>query len=97
MRDYQIVAAKLALLRDEAERGLVAPDFAAEELRLLHDLARLRAIFTGHDRLTPVGRWDGTAYQLVFPDQSVRRVAPPASPVVPIPLRPQSVRYLRGS
>ncbi|GIG58920.1 protease PrsW [Longispora fulva] len=88
MRGYQDTATKLALLRDGAERGLAGPDFAAEELRLLHDLAAYRNVFTGRDPLTPQGRWDGSVYHLVFPDRSVRAVAPSASPVVPIPVAP---------
>ncbi|WP_412540949.1 PrsW family intramembrane metalloprotease [Longispora sp. K20-0274] len=88
MRGYQDTATKLALLRDGAERGLAGPDFAVEELRLLHDLAAYRSAFTGRDPITPAGRWDGTVYHLVFPDRSVRPVAPSASPVVPIPVAP---------
>ncbi|MEV6523260.1 PrsW family intramembrane metalloprotease [Longispora sp. NPDC051575] len=88
MRGYQDTATKLALLRDGAERGLAGPDFAGEELRLLHDLAAYRNVFTNRDPVTPRGHWDGTAYHLVFPDRSVRKVLPSSSPVVPIPVAP---------
>nr|MBA3488220.1 PrsW family intramembrane metalloprotease [Longispora sp. (in: high G+C Gram-positive bacteria)] len=73
-------------LRDGVERGLDRPDFAAEELRLLQDLVAYRAVFTDRDPWTPKARWDGQDYQLMFPDRSVRKVAPSARPVVPIPM-----------
>ncbi|WP_083937088.1 PrsW family intramembrane metalloprotease [Longispora albida] len=88
MSGYQATATKLALLRDAAERGIVPADFAAEELRLLHELAGYRAVFTGRDPRTPQGMWTGSVYRLVFPDRSVREVAAPESPVVPMPLAP---------
>jgi hypothetical protein len=36
--------------------------------------------------VAPPVTWDGTRYQVAFPDGSVRAVDPPQQPVVPLPV-----------
>ncbi|GAA2647528.1 PrsW family intramembrane metalloprotease [Paractinoplanes durhamensis] len=92
MRNFQFAATQLALLRDGMQRGLHATPMGryqdlAEEHRLLTDLHTYRAAFTAKDPATPPAFWDGVNYQLMFPDGVARTVAPPESPVVPVPVR----------
>jgi protease PrsW len=91
MRGYQFAATRLALLRDEALRGLhQKPDdrarAAEEERRLLNDIAGYRQVFGGRDPQTPPARWDGTRYHVTLPDGQRRTLDAPDEPVVPIPV-----------
>jgi RsiW-degrading membrane proteinase PrsW (M82 family) len=93
MRDYQLAATRLAVLRDGMERGLDrnpkdAGISAADERQLLDVIATSRMVFTGRDPQTPHAVWDGTRYHLTFPDGVRRTLDAPLVPVVPIPLRP---------
>lgn len=99
MRRFQLAATRLALLRDGVRRGLPtnpaeAERTAAEERALLAEIASHRALFTGRDPQVPPARWNGESYEILFPDGSVRPVAAPEEPVVPVPvvLAPQSAR-----
>ncbi len=90
MRAYQFAATQLALLRDGLRRGLaMSPgelDTAlADERRLLESMVWYRSVFA-RDPLAPPVTWDGTRYQVLFPDGSVRAVNPPEQPVVPLPV-----------
>jgi hypothetical protein len=90
MRGYQFAATQLALLRDGLRRGLtMRPDELAatlvEERRLLDSVAWYRAVFT-RDPQAPPAVWDGSRYQVTFPDGSVRPVNPPDLPVAPVPV-----------
>ncbi|MEU4239214.1 PrsW family intramembrane metalloprotease [Actinoplanes sp. NPDC026619] len=92
MRDFQFAATQLALLRDGMQRGLhtTATDqhrSSTEEQRLLTDLQSYRTAFTAKDPSAPRAFWDGLNYQMMFPDGVTRTVAPPESPVVPVPIR----------
>ena len=91
MRAFQFAAMRLALLRDRIDRGLDrTPEevsrSVAEEQSLLAEIAAHRQVFVGRDPQVPPARWDGQAYDIVFPDGSARRVPPPVEPVVPIPV-----------
>jgi hypothetical protein len=91
MRAYQFEATKLALLRDRMRRGLgMGPNdlgaTLAEEYRLLTAVAAYRRVFSGRDPQTPRALWDGRHYHLMFPDGAVRRIEPPLTPVVPVPV-----------
>lgn len=91
MRRFQLAATRLALLRDGVLRGLPMdpPEderTAAEERALLAEITAHREVFAGRDPQVPPARWDGEGYEIVFPDGSVRRVAAPAEPVVPVPV-----------
>ncbi len=85
MRGYQHAAVRLALLRDEHDRGTPVAGFADQERALLHEIAGYRTAFTGRDPRVPRAVWDGSGYEVTFPDGSVRPVPAPATPVVPIP------------
>ena len=90
MRAFQFAAMRLAL-QDRIDRGLDStPEemsrSAAEEQELLAEMAAHRQVFVGRDPQVPPARWDGQAYDIVFPDGSARRVPPPVEPVVPIPV-----------
>lgn len=92
MRGFQYAATQLALLRDGIQRGLNKTDSdrdraAAEEQRLLTALGDYRAVFAGRDPQTPPAFWDGTSYQITFPDGQTRTVPAPSEPVVPVPVR----------
>jgi RsiW-degrading membrane proteinase PrsW (M82 family) len=91
MRAFQFAAMRLALLRDRVQRGLdTTPAEAslseAEERALLAEIAGHRQVFVGRDPQVPPARWDGQAYEILFPDGSARRVPAPAEPVVPVPV-----------
>ncbi|HET8662173.1 MAG TPA: PrsW family intramembrane metalloprotease [Micromonosporaceae bacterium] len=91
MREYQVAATQLALLRDGVERGLdqtakQAAVSAEDERRLLAIIADCRAGFTGRDPQAPRAVWDGERYEVTFPDGVRRTLDPPAQPVVPIPV-----------
>ncbi|MEJ3743338.1 PrsW family intramembrane metalloprotease [Actinomycetes bacterium KLBMP 9797] len=91
MRGYQFAATRLALLRDEMRRELDptpegAARAAAEERRLLADIAAYRQVFVGRDPQAPAALWDGTRYHLRFPDGVTRTFDAPEHPVVPIPV-----------
>ncbi len=90
MRSYQFAATRLALLRDRVDRGLYRDSRSlagalAEERRLLESIDGQRKAFVGRDPTTPRAWWAGSGYQIQFPDGSVRPVAAPYLPVVPIP------------
>jgi protease PrsW len=90
MRGYQFAATQLALLRDGLRRGLaMRPEdlygALADEHRLLQSVAAHRSVFA-RDPMAPPVTWDGTRYQVAFPDGSVRAVDPPEQPVVPLPV-----------
>jgi RsiW-degrading membrane proteinase PrsW (M82 family) len=92
MRGFQSAATRLALLRDGLERGLQRrPEDIRramdEEQRLLTSLTEYRSAFAGRDPQTPQAYWDGTNYQIAFPDGVTRTVPPPEEPVVPVPVR----------
>jgi RsiW-degrading membrane proteinase PrsW (M82 family) len=92
MRGFQQVATQLALVRDGMERGLNrrpgdAEYAAAEEQRLLAAIGAYRSVFAGRDPQTPQAFWDGTRYQIAFPDGVTRTVDAPDEPVVPVPVR----------
>jgi RsiW-degrading membrane proteinase PrsW (M82 family) len=91
MRRFQLAATRLAVLRDGVIRGLPAKPAdrdrtAAEERALLAEIAAHREGFAGHDPQVPPARWDGRSYEIVFPDGSLRPVAAPDEPVVPVPV-----------
>ncbi len=91
MRGYQFAATQLALLRDGLHRGLDSDPAAVsrssgEESRLLEQIAGYRAVFTGRDPASPRARWDGSQYQVTFPDGQVRAIAAPPQPVAPLPV-----------
>jgi RsiW-degrading membrane proteinase PrsW (M82 family) len=90
MRAYQFAATQLALLRDGLRRGLtMSPGeldaTLADERRLLESIVWYRSVFA-HDPVAPPVTWDGTRYQVLFPDGAVRPVNPPEQPVVPLPV-----------
>ncbi|MBB2945795.1 RsiW-degrading membrane proteinase PrsW (M82 family) [Actinoplanes lutulentus] len=92
MRSFQFAATRLALLRDGMERGLAreprdAERDAIEERELLAAITGYRSVFAGRDPQTPPAWWDGNHYRITFPDGVVRAVAPPAEPVMPVPVR----------
>ena len=92
MKSFQFAATQLALLRDGLQRGLdhrpeALRRAAAEEKRLLAAIGEYREVFAGRDPQTPQAFWDGRNYLIAFPDGATRTVAPPAEPVVPVPVR----------
>ena len=92
MRGFQYAATQLALLRDGMQRGLNRKpqdlEYAlAEEQRLLSAIVGYRSVFVGRDPQMPQAFWDGTGYQIAFPDGVTRAVAAPDEPVVPVPVR----------
>jgi RsiW-degrading membrane proteinase PrsW (M82 family) len=102
MREFQFAATRLALVRDGMLRGLDSrpadrEKAAAEEWRLLAEIARLRQAYVGRDPQAPAAVWDGAAYQVTFPDGVRRTLAAPEVPVVPIPvvLQPPRPVYYR--
>jgi hypothetical protein len=91
MRGFQFAATRLALLRDGLRRGLhLRPQDVGraleEERALLHAISGYRSVYTGRDPQTPEAYWDGQRYHIRFPDGSVRDLAPPEQPVVPVPV-----------
>jgi RsiW-degrading membrane proteinase PrsW (M82 family) len=90
MKAYQYAATRLALLRDGLDRGLYRPaaiaGAVAEEQNLLATLLGSRQAFVGRDPVTPRAWWNGSGYQIRFPDGVVRPVPPPPLPVVPVPI-----------
>jgi protease PrsW len=91
MREFQVAATRLALLRDGLQRGLDSKpeqlaQAVAEERRLVEAIAAQRRAFVGRDPQTPVALWDGSRYHLTFPDGVRRAVDAPAEPVVPLPV-----------
>jgi protease PrsW len=91
MRGFQFTATQLALLRDGMERGLdhgpeAKARTAAEEQRLLDQLVAYRAVYAGRDPAGPRARWDGTRYQVTFPDGQVRAFPAQDLPVAPLPV-----------
>jgi hypothetical protein len=92
MRGFQYAATQLALLRDGMQRGLNRKpqdmEYAlAEEQRLLSAIVGYRSVFVGRDPQMPQAFWDGTSYQIAFPDGVTRNVPAPDEPVVPVPVR----------
>jgi RsiW-degrading membrane proteinase PrsW (M82 family) len=92
MRSFQSAATRLALLRDGMQRGLDRkPEdmrhAADEEGRLLAAITGYRSIFVGRDPQMPQAFWNGTNYQIAFPDGVTRTVTAPEEPVVPVPIR----------
>jgi RsiW-degrading membrane proteinase PrsW (M82 family) len=92
MRGFQYAATQLALLRDGMERGLnrTPADLqqsASDEQRLLNAIVGYRSVFVGRDPQMPPAFWDGTGYQITFPDGVTRHVDAPDEPVVPVPVR----------
>ena len=93
MRGFQATSTKLALLRDGMQRGLhsSSPEdqqrATDEEQRLLTAMSGYRSVFVGRDPQMPPAFWDGTGYQIAFPDGVTRRVDAPGEPVVPVPVR----------
>jgi protease PrsW len=92
MRGFQSAATRLALLRDGMQRGLNRRprdmEYAlGEEQRLLTAIVAYRSVFAGRDPQMPQAFWDGTSYQIAFPDGVTRNVAAPEEPVVPVPVR----------
>ncbi|MBG0566812.1 PrsW family intramembrane metalloprotease [Actinoplanes sp. NEAU-A11] len=92
MRNFQFASTRLALLRDGVQRGLERHPrelerARAEEQELLAAITGYRSVFAGHDPQTPSAWWDGQSYRITFPDGVVRTVAPPAEPVMPVPMR----------
>ncbi len=90
MRAYQFAATRLALVRDGLDRGLYrrpsdVDRAVAEERGLLAAITAQREQFVGRDPLTPWAWWDGTGYQVQFPDGAVRAVGSPPLPVLPLP------------
>ncbi|HEV7965045.1 MAG TPA: PrsW family glutamic-type intramembrane protease, partial [Actinoplanes sp.] len=103
MRSFQFAATQLALLRDGMQRGLDRkPEdmrhAASEEERLLTAITGYRSIFVGRDPQMPQAFWNGTNYQIAFPDGVTRTVTAPDEPVVPVPIRlpPQPVAVASG-
>ncbi|GHJ46340.1 protease PrsW [Catellatospora sp. TT07R-123] len=93
MRDFQFAATRLALVRDGMIRGLDRTDAqraasAEEESQLLAQLFAARQVYAGRDPQMPPAHWDGSSYQVVFPDGVARPVPAPPEPVVPLPLLP---------
>lgn len=91
MRAFQYAATRLALVRDGIDRGLNTTDKQAQraaydEFQLLGEISQARAVYVGRDPQTPPARWDGSAYELIFPDGVTRTVPAPPEPVVPIPV-----------
>jgi protease PrsW len=91
MREFQVAATRLALLRDGMQRGLDSTpeqisQAVAEERRLIDAIAGYRRAFVGRDPHAPVALWDGSRYHLTFPDGVRRAVDAPAEPVVPLPV-----------
>ncbi|HWB36599.1 MAG TPA: PrsW family intramembrane metalloprotease, partial [Rugosimonospora sp.] len=91
MRAFQFAATQLALLRDGIRRGLdgtpeAASRTADEERRLLEQIIGYRAVFAGRDPRAPRATWDGSAYQVTFPDGTLRTIAEPPQPVAPLPV-----------
>ena len=92
MRSFQLAATQLALLRDGMQRGLDRRPrdrqrSAEEEYRLLTAIGGYRSVFAGRDPQMPQTFWDGTRYQITFPDGVTRTVSAPDEPVVPLPVR----------
>ncbi len=104
MRGFQAASTKLALLRDGMQRGLHSgsPEeqqrATDEEQRLLTAISGYRSVFVGRDPQMPRAFWDGTSYQIAFPDGITRTVNAPAEPVVPVPVRlpPPPVAVMAG-
>jgi RsiW-degrading membrane proteinase PrsW (M82 family) len=93
MKAYQVAATRLALLRDGLNRRLYTKPkdlerALAEERELLQTIDTQRRQFVGRDPLTPWAWWTGASYQIRFPDGVVRSVAPPPTPVLPLPYTP---------
>ena len=91
MRDFQLAATRLALVRDGILRGLESSPADqerafAEERRLLDQITRLRQVYVGRDPQTPAALWDGGRYHVTFPDGVRRTLDAPDVPVVPIPV-----------
>jgi RsiW-degrading membrane proteinase PrsW (M82 family) len=91
MREFQVAATRLALLRDGMQRGLDSKpqqvaQSAEEERRLVEAMAGYRRAFVGRDPQAPVALWDGARYHLTFPDGVRRTVDAPVEPVVPLPV-----------
>jgi len=98
MRDFQVAATRLALLRDGMQRGLESKPHqiiqaVEEERRLIDTIAECRRAFVGRDPQAPIALWDGSRYHLTFPDGVRRTVDPPPEPVVPLPVVMAPVPY----
>ncbi|WP_089297613.1 PrsW family intramembrane metalloprotease [Actinoplanes regularis] len=92
MSSFQFAATRLAILRDGMQRGLAGDPremekATVEERELLAAVTGYRAVFAGRDPQTPPAWWDGQMYRIAFPDGVVHTVAPPAEPVMPVPVR----------
>ncbi|WP_425548243.1 PrsW family glutamic-type intramembrane protease [Actinoplanes cyaneus] len=92
MKSFQFAATRLAILRDGMQRGLAGDQnemvkATFEERELLGAITGYRSVFAGRDPQTPPAWWDGQLYRISFPDGVVRTVAPPAEPVMPVPVQ----------
>jgi hypothetical protein len=92
MRGFQFAATQLSILRDGMQRGLDRKPAdveraQGEEQRLLAAIEGYRAVFAGRDPQMPQAFWDGSSYQIAFPDGVTRTVSAPDEPVVPVPVR----------
>jgi hypothetical protein len=103
MRGFQFAATQLSILRDGMQRGLDRKPAdveraQGEEKRLLAAIEGYRAVFAGRDPQMPKAFWDGSSYQIAFPDGVTRTVSAPDEPVVPVPVRlaPQPVMAWAG-
>jgi RsiW-degrading membrane proteinase PrsW (M82 family) len=102
MRGFQATSTKLAVLRDGMQRGLHSGSPADqqrasdEEQRLLTALSGFRSVFVGRDPQMPPAFWNGSSYQIAFPDGVTRSVNAPDEPVVPVPVRLPPVPVLAG-
>ncbi|QSB05572.1 PrsW family intramembrane metalloprotease [Natronoglycomyces albus] len=91
MRDFQRAADDLA---DVRRRHSVGEPFDPDrEFELLGALRTARAYYVQRDPLMPRALWDGTNYQVTFPDGKVRSLSPPHEPVMPIPMNPAPQAY----
>ncbi|BCY15223.1 PrsW family intramembrane metalloprotease [Actinoplanes sp. L3-i22] len=92
MKSFQFAATRLAIVRDGMQRGLAGDPremtkATLEERELLGAITGYRGVFAGRDPQTPPAWWDGQSYRIAFPDGVVRSVAPPAEPVMPVPVQ----------
>ncbi|WP_438841178.1 PrsW family glutamic-type intramembrane protease, partial [Actinoplanes auranticolor] len=103
MRGFQATSTKLALLRDGMQRGLHSGSAESQqratddEQRLLTAISEYRSVFVGRDPQMPQAFWDGTSYQIAFPDGVTRTVNAPAEPVVPVPVRLPPMPVMAGA
>ncbi len=94
MKEFQAAATRLAIVRDNLDRGLDTYT-AADEHQMLQRIVNARNVYAARDPQMPQAFWDGNAYHITFPDGKTRVVGPPAEPVVPLPIQlsPVGVHY----